>query len=77
MLVTLSAIKADIGGYVGHSSSHPEVMEMAKEGMDRAKKTGIIILPCPGRDRIRMNAKNRPIRLHFINQTVSPTTDSN
>jgi fructose 1,6-bisphosphate aldolase/phosphatase len=43
MFVTLSAIKADIGGYVGHSGSHPEILEMAREGMDRAKKTGIVI----------------------------------
>ncbi len=43
MLVTLSAIKADIGGYVGHSSSHPDILEMAREGMERAKKTGIVI----------------------------------
>lgn len=43
MLVTLSAIKADIGGYVGHSSSHPEIIEMAEEGMQRAKKTGMVI----------------------------------
>jgi len=43
MLITLSAIKADIGGYVGHSSSHPEILELAREGMERAKKTGNVI----------------------------------
>ncbi|MDQ7037817.1 MAG: fructose 1,6-bisphosphatase, partial [Aquificota bacterium] len=26
MRITLSVIKADIGGYVGHSSTHPDVV---------------------------------------------------
>lgn len=43
MKITLSAIKADIGGYVGHSSSHPEILETGREGMGRAKKRGLII----------------------------------
>jgi len=29
--ITLSVIKADVGGYVGHSSVHPELLEAAKE----------------------------------------------
>jgi fructose 1,6-bisphosphate aldolase/phosphatase len=43
MIVTLSAIKADIGGFVGHSSSHPEILTLAGESMARAKKTGLVI----------------------------------
>ncbi len=43
MIVTLSAIKADVGGYVGHSSSHPEVLGQAEESMGKAKKAGLII----------------------------------
>ena len=43
MKITLSTIKADIGGYVGHSSSHPETLAMAGEDMERAKKVGLII----------------------------------
>ncbi|MFC1967592.1 fructose-1,6-bisphosphate aldolase/phosphatase [Chloroflexota bacterium] len=43
MKVTLSVIKADIGGYVGHSESHPDVMEKAAEYMTRAKKEGLLI----------------------------------
>lgn len=43
MNITLSVIKADIGGYVGHSSSHPDVLEKAKEGMEKAKKQGLLI----------------------------------
>ena len=43
MIVTLSVIKADIGGYVGHSSSHPEVLKTAEECMARAKKAGLVM----------------------------------
>ncbi len=43
MLLTLSAIKADIGGYVGHSSSHPEVLAKANEAMASVKKSGLVI----------------------------------
>jgi len=43
MDITLSAIKADVGGYVGHSSSHPDVIQRAKESMERAKKQGLIV----------------------------------
>ncbi len=38
MKVTLSVIKADIGGYVGHSESHPDVLARAGENMAKAKK---------------------------------------
>jgi len=31
-MITLSVIKADIGGYVGHSSTHPDMIELGKEG---------------------------------------------
>lgn len=40
MKITLSVIKADIGGYVGHSSSHPQILEKATELLVRAKKAG-------------------------------------
>jgi fructose 1,6-bisphosphate aldolase/phosphatase len=43
MKLTLSVIKADIGGYVGHSSSHPEVLEKAEKCMAPAKKSGLLI----------------------------------
>ncbi|MBN1370289.1 MAG: fructose 1,6-bisphosphatase [Dehalococcoidaceae bacterium] len=43
MKVTLSVIKADIGGWVGHSDSHPEVLAKAEEMMARAKKEGTLI----------------------------------
>ena len=43
MKVTLSVIKADIGGYVGHSTSHPEVLAKAEECLRTAKKQGLLI----------------------------------
>lgn len=43
MKITLSVIKADIGGYVGHSSMHPEFIETAKEKLSDAKEKGILI----------------------------------
>jgi fructose 1,6-bisphosphate aldolase/phosphatase len=36
-MITLSIIKADTGGYVGHSSVHPRMVEVAQTGVDRAK----------------------------------------
>lgn len=43
MNVSLSVIKADVGGYVGHSSSHPEVLNKAEEHLASAKKAGLLI----------------------------------
>lgn len=43
MKVTVSVIKADIGGYVGHSSSHPDVLAKAGECLERAKKDGTLL----------------------------------
>lgn len=43
MKLTLSVIKADIGGYVGHSESHPDVLAKAEECMAKAKKAGLLI----------------------------------
>lgn len=33
--VTLSVIKADVGGFVGHSSVHPALLETVREHLDR------------------------------------------
>lgn len=41
--ITLSVIKADVGGYVGHSSMHPALMDTAKEKLTTAKEKGLII----------------------------------
>lgn len=43
MKVTLSVIKADVGGYVGHSSSHPLLLEKARENLTKAQKSGLLI----------------------------------
>ena len=42
-MLTLSVIKADVGGYVGHSSSHPEVLASARESCERVKQQGLLI----------------------------------
>ncbi|MEN2985324.1 MAG: fructose-1,6-bisphosphate aldolase/phosphatase [Thermodesulfovibrionaceae bacterium] len=46
MKVTLSVIKADIGGYVGHSSSHPEILDTAKNILEEAKTKRAIFDYC-------------------------------
>jgi len=41
--VTLSVIKADIGGYIGHSESHPDILAKARESLAKSKKDGLLI----------------------------------
>lgn len=43
MKITLSVIKADIGGYVGHSDTHPEVVGTVKEVVENEVKKGNLI----------------------------------
>ncbi len=43
MSITLSVIKADIGGYVGHSESHPDVIAKGGECMAKAKRDGLLV----------------------------------
>lgn len=43
MKITLSVIKADIGGFVGHSSSHPQILARAEQLLDPIKEKGEII----------------------------------
>jgi fructose 1,6-bisphosphate aldolase/phosphatase len=40
--ITVSVIKADIGGYVGHSRSHPEILRCAEGLLGKAKGNGLI-----------------------------------
>lgn len=41
--ITLSVIKADVGGYVGHSCMHPDLMHAAGEMLDNARSKGAIV----------------------------------
>jgi len=41
--ITLSVIKADVGGYVGHSSIHPALLEEAQRHLEAAKRDGMIV----------------------------------
>ncbi|MCS7084419.1 MAG: fructose-1,6-bisphosphatase, partial [Aquificaceae bacterium] len=43
MKLTLSVIKADIGGFVGHSSAHPEVVKTVEESALSKVKDGTLI----------------------------------
>ncbi|HLA19101.1 MAG TPA: fructose-1,6-bisphosphate aldolase/phosphatase [Dehalococcoidia bacterium] len=42
-MVTVSVIKADIGGYVGHSASHPDILNLGREEMEKAKQRGLLV----------------------------------
>lgn len=41
--ITLSVIKADVGGYVGHSSIHPDLTKAAEERLSNAAEKGTLI----------------------------------
>jgi fructose 1,6-bisphosphate aldolase/phosphatase len=43
MKVTVSVIKADIGGWVGHCSMHPELIAAGQAAMAKAQKAGLLI----------------------------------
>jgi fructose 1,6-bisphosphate aldolase/phosphatase len=43
MTITISVIKADIGGYVGHSAMHPALLQKAQEMLSRSKAKGIVV----------------------------------
>lgn len=40
---TISLIKADIGGYPGHASVHPDLMKLAEEKLTEAVKSGLLV----------------------------------
>ena len=41
-MVTISAIKADIGGYPGHHSVHPDLIKTAEQELSKAKNAKLI-----------------------------------
>lgn len=43
MKITLSVIKADVGGYVGHSASHPDLLATAEQCLNQARIDGLLI----------------------------------
>ncbi|NYZ60503.1 fructose 1,6-bisphosphatase [Candidatus Micrarchaeota archaeon] len=43
MKTTLSIIKADVGSYCGHQLCHPAIMDIARDMLGKAKKSGKII----------------------------------
>ncbi len=42
-MVTISLIKADVGGYPGHASVHPRLIEVGNKVLGEAKKSGKLI----------------------------------
>jgi len=46
MRISLSVIKADVGGFVGHTESHPKLLEKAEDCMNIARKKGLLIDYC-------------------------------
>jgi fructose 1,6-bisphosphate aldolase/phosphatase len=42
-MLTISVIKADVGGYVGHSAMHPDLVTAAEEKLGRAKQGGTLV----------------------------------
>ncbi len=41
--ITLSVIKADVGGFVGHSAMHLQVLEEARRRLTAAQKKGLLV----------------------------------
>ena len=41
--ITVSLIKADVGGFPGHSAVHPELKEKARTQLAKAKKDGLLV----------------------------------
>ncbi|MGA9097343.1 MAG: fructose-1,6-bisphosphate aldolase/phosphatase [Methanotrichaceae archaeon] len=60
--ITVSLIKADVGGYPGHSSVHPALIEAADKHLELAKKSGALIdfrvLSCGDDLELLMSHKN-------------------
>lgn len=42
-IITLSVIKADVGGFVGHSAMHSELLEEARKRLEQAQAQGRIV----------------------------------
>ena len=45
-MITLSVIKADVGGWVGHHQTHPLVVQKAKECLEEPKRKGLLVDCC-------------------------------
>lgn len=48
-MLTLSIIKADTGGLVGHSGMHPEMLRTTREAVVRATHGGVLVDELGGR----------------------------
>jgi fructose 1,6-bisphosphate aldolase/phosphatase len=41
--ITITVIKADVGGFVGHSAIHPALVDKAREFLEKARENGVIM----------------------------------
>lgn len=41
--LTLSVLQADVGGFIGHVTTHPEILDTAKERLSYSKGKGLIV----------------------------------
>lgn len=48
-MYTLTVIKADTGGFVGHCTVHPATLRVAEERLSKAKAEGVLIDYCVGK----------------------------
>jgi fructose 1,6-bisphosphate aldolase/phosphatase len=39
-MITLSIIKADVGGLVGHTTAHPDLIDKAREELEKPRNVG-------------------------------------
>lgn len=44
--ITVSVIKADVGGFVGHATMHPDLMKVAERSLAAAQKSKLIVDFC-------------------------------
>ena len=58
-MLTLSIIKADTGGFVGHSGMHPEMLRTAREAVVRATHGGRLHARLPPRPADARHAARR------------------
>ena len=43
MKITISLIKADVGGFPGHASVHPDLKDVAKQELEKAKNNRLLV----------------------------------
>ena len=63
--ITISLIKADVGGYPGHSAVHPALIETAEYKLEQARKAGAEVTVEPKNVDIPSRPAVAPVRIAF------------